>query len=557
MLSDIEIARNTPLLPIDEIARRAGIPVEPLEHYGRHIAKLPLSLIRPEQIGKSHLILVTAITPTKAGIGKTTVSVGLALGMNRIGAGRTIVALREPSLGPCFGMKGGAAGGGYAQVLPMERINLHFTGDFHAITSAHNMIAALLDNYLFQHRDDGFALKEVLWKRVLDVNDRALRNIIIGIGGRTGGVVRQTGFDITPASEIMAILCLATDLADLRRRIDNILLGFRTDGRPFRVSDMGIGGAITALLTDAIMPNLVQTTEHTPAIVHGGPFANIAHGCNSVIATRMALSHSDYTITEAGFGADLGAEKFFNIKCRLAGLNPSLTVLVATTQGLKMHGGVAPDALKEPNAEALTAGLANLDKHVSCLRSYGQTVVVALNRYASDTDDELALIERHCREALGVGFAVNNAFAEGGQGAEALASLVVDTIHSHPSAPLHYAYELTDSVEEKIRKIACQQYGAASVSYTPAARKKLSHIAELGYENLPVCMAKTQYSFSTDATRYGVPQGFDLKVRDIEINAGAGMLVVIAGDILRMPGLPKTPQALHIDVVNGYIDGLS
>lgn len=556
MLSDIEIARSIELRPIDEIAEKIGIPSNQLEHYGRHIAKLPIELIDEQKVKQNHLILVTAITPTKAGIGKTTVSVGLALGMNRIGK-KAVVALREPSLGPCFGMKGGAAGGGYAQVLPMDKINLHFTGDFHAITSAHNMISALLDNYIYQHQDDGFALKEVLWKRVLDVNDRTLRYIVTGLGAKTNGVVKESGFDITPASEIMAILCLSKDFDDLRRRIENILLGFTTDGRPFTVKDLGVAGAITVLLKDAIMPNLVQTTEHTPAIVHGGPFANIAHGCNSVLATRMAMTFGDYTITEAGFGADLGAEKFYDIKCRKAGLNPSLTVIVATTQGLKMHGGVALDGIKKPNREGLIKGLENLDKHVQCLQSYGQTVVVAFNRYATDVDEEIDLVRQHCEQELHIGFAVNNAFVEGGKGAEELARLVVETIEKKPSAPLHYAYELTDSVEEKITKLACGQYGAATVSFTPTAKKKLKHIAEMGYDRFPICIAKTQYSFSTDAKRYGVAKGFDLKVRDIEINAGAEMLVVIAGDIMRMPGLPKEPQALHIDIVNGEIEGLS
>ncbi len=556
MLSDIEIARSIKLRPIDEIAEKIGIPSNQLEHYGRHIAKLPIELIDEQKVKQNHLILVTAITPTKAGIGKTTVSVGLALGMNRIGK-KAVVALREPSLGPCFGMKGGAAGGGYAQVLPMDKINLHFTGDFHAITSAHNMISALLDNYIYQHQDDGFALKEVLWKRVLDVNDRTLRYIVTGLGAKTNGVVKESGFDITPASEIMAILCLSKDFDDLRRRIENILLGFTTDGRPFTVKDLGVAGAITVLLKDAIMPNLVQTTEHTPAIVHGGPFANIAHGCNSVLATRMAMTFGDYTITEAGFGADLGAEKFYDIKCRKAGLNPSLTVIVATTQGLKMHGGVALDGIKEPNREGLIKGLENLDKHVQCLQSYGQTVVVAFNRYATDVDEEIDLVRQHCEQELHIGFAVNNAFVEGGKGAEELARLVVETIEKKPSAPLHYAYELTDSVEEKITKLACGQYGAATVSFTPTAKKKLKHIAEMGYDRFPICIAKTQYSFSTDAKRYGVAKDFDLKVRDIEINAGAEMLVVIAGDIMRMPGLPKEPQALHIDIVNGEIEGLS
>lgn len=408
MKSDIEIARSTELMKIKQIAQNYGIPVDQVHHYGSYMAKVSETLIDEEKVKQSNLILVTAITPTKAGIGKTTVSIGLALGLNRIGK-KAFCALREPSLGPCFGMKGGAAGGGYAQVLPMEKINLHFTGDFHAITSAHNMIAALLDNYMYQNQDNGFAMKEVLWNRVLDVNDRGLRYIVTGLGGKTNGITRESSFDITPASEIMAILCLAKDEADLRRRIENILLGFTIDNKPFTVKDLGVAGAITVLLKDAIAPNLVQTTEHTPAIVHGGPFANIAHGCNSVLATKLAMTFGEYVVTEAGFGADLGAEKFYDIKCRKAGLQPKLTVIVATAQGLKMHGGVSLDKIKEPNREGLRKGFANLDKHIENLRSFGQTVVVAFNRYANDTDEEIALARRHCEE-LGVGFAVNNAF---------------------------------------------------------------------------------------------------------------------------------------------------
>ena len=464
--------------------------------------------------------------------------------------------MREPSLGPCFGMKGGAAGGGYAQVLPMEKINLHFTGDFHAITSAHNMIAALLDNYMYQNQDNGFAMKEVLWNRVLDVNDRGLRYIVTGLGGKTNGITRESSFDITPASEIMAILCLAKDEADLRRRIENILLGFTVDNKPFTVKDLGVAGAITVLLKDAIAPNLVQTTEHTPAIVHGGPFANIAHGCNSVLATKLAMTFGEYVITEAGFGADLGAEKFYDIKCRKAGLQPKLTVIVATAQGLKMHGGVSLDKIKEPNMEGLQKGFANLDKHIENLRSFGQTVVVAFNRYANDTEEEIALVRHHCEES-GVGFAVNNAFVEGGAGAVELAQLVVDTIEQHPSQPLHFAYEDTDSIEEKISKVACNLYGASEVTYSITARKKIKMAEALGYEKFPICIAKTQYSFSTDPKQYGVAKDFEFHVRDIVLNAGAEMLVVIAGEIMRMPGLSKEPQALHIDIVNGEIEGLS
>ncbi len=555
MKSDIEIARSIELTKIKQVARDYDIPVEEISNYGRYIAKVSETLIDEEKVKKSNLILVTAITPTKAGIGKTTVSIGLALGLNRIGK-KAICALREPSLGPCFGMKGGAAGGGYAQVLPMDKINLHFTGDFHAITSAHNMIAALLDNYMYQNRDNGFALKEVLWNRVLDVNDRGLRYIITGLGGKTNGITRESSFDITPASEIMAILCLAKDENDLRRRIENILLGFTVDNKPFRVKDLGVGGAITVLLKDALSPNLVQTTEHTPALVHGGPFANIAHGCNSVLATKLAMTFSDYVITEAGFGADLGAEKFYDIKCRKAGLNPKLTIIVATAQGLKMHGGVPVEAIKEPNMEGLKEGIKNLDKHLENLASFGQTVIVAFNRYANDTNEEIEFVRQHCAE-MGVGFAVNNAFVEGGAGAVDLANLVVDTIENNPSQPLTFAYDEDDSVEVKVSKVACELYGAKQVLFGPAARKKLKLIEELGYSKFPICIAKTQYSFSTDPKQYGVAHGFNFAVRDIVINAGAEMLVIIAGEIMRMPGLPKEPAALHIDIVNGEIEGLS
>jgi formate--tetrahydrofolate ligase len=555
MKSDIEIARSIELTKIKQVARDYDIPVEEIHNYGRYIAKVPETLIDEEKVKQSNLILVTAITPTKAGIGKTTVSIGLALGLAKIGK-KAICALREPSLGPCFGMKGGAAGGGYAQVLPMDKINLHFTGDFHAITSAHNMIAALLDNYMYQNQDNGFALKEVLWNRVLDVNDRGLRYIITGLGGKTNGITRESGFDITPASEIMAILCLAKDEDDLRRRIENILLGFTIDNKPFTVKDLGVAGAITVLLKDAIAPNLVQTTEHTAAFVHGGPFANIAHGCNSVMATKLAMTFGDYVITEAGFGADLGAEKFYDIKCRKSGLQPKLTVIVATAQGLKMHGGVSLDQIKEPNVEGLTKGLANLDKHIENLRSFGQTVVVAFNRYANDTEEEIDLVRQHC-VAQGIGFAVNNAFVEGGNGAVELANLVVDTIENQPSEPLRLAYNDDDTVEEKISKVACNLYGANMITYSAAAKKKLKRIQELGYGNFPICIAKTQYSFSTDPKLYGVVKDFEFHVRDIVLNAGAEMLVIIAGEIMRMPGLPKEPQALHIDIVNGEIEGLS
>lgn len=555
MKTDIEIARETPLQPIEEIAGRLGISKDEVLHYGRYMAKIPYGLIDEEKVRQHNLILVTAITPTKAGIGKTTVSIGLAMALNRLGK-RAVAALREPSLGPCFGLKGGAAGGGYAQVLPMENINLHFTGDFHAITSAHNMITALLDNYLYQNRNSCEGLKEIKWKRVLDVNDRSLRNIVSGLGGPVNGIPTETGFDITPASEVMAILCLAKDLEDLKRRIGKILLGFTHDDRPFTVDDLGVAGAITALLKDALLPNLVQTTENTPAFVHGGPFANIAHGCNSILATKLALTYGDYVVTEAGFGADLGAEKFFNIKCRKAGLSPKLTVLVATAQSLKLHGGVPENEIKSSHLTGLERGLANLDKHIENLRQFGQEVIVTFNRYACDTEEEIALVAAHCR-AMGVGFALNSVFAEGGAGGIELARLVADTVERKPSGPLRFTYEDTDPVLTKIQKVAQRLYGASSVVYTSLAERKLHQIERLGISHYPICIAKTQYSFSSDPKAYGVAQGFELKVRDILINNGAEMIVVIMGEIMRMPGLPKHPQACRIDVVNGLIEGLS
>ena len=555
MKSDIEIAREVSLRKIKEIATGLGIPREEVQNYGRYIAKIPIHLIDEEKIRQHNLILVTAITPTKAGIGKTTVSIGLALGLNKIGK-KAVVALREPSLGPCFGMKGGAAGGGYSQVLPMENINLHFTGDFHAVTSAHNMITALLDNYIYQTRNTCEGLKEIKWKRVLDVNDRSLRNIVSGLGGSANGVPTETGFDITPASEIMAILCLATDIEDLKRRIGNILLGYTNDDKPFTVNDLGVAGAITVLLKDALLPNLVQTTENTAAFVHGGPFANIAHGCNSVLATKMALTYGDYVITEAGFGADLGAEKFFDIKCRKAGLTPKLTVIVATAQSLKLHGGVPENKIKEQKIEGMKNGFENLDKHVENMKRFGQEVIVTFNRYASDTDEEIALVAEHCRE-IGVGFCMNNVFAAGGEGGAELAKLVVDTIEKKPSTPLKYIYEDDEPIRSKIKKVSEQIYGAASVVYTTLADKKIKQIESLGISHYPICIAKTQYSFSSDPKAYGVAKNFELKVRDIIINNGAEMIVVIMGEIMRMPGLPKDPQAKRIDIVDGVIEGLS
>jgi formate--tetrahydrofolate ligase len=555
MKSDIQIARETPLKKINEIASGINISDDNVWNYGKYMAKVPYQLIDKNKIDKSKLILVTAITPTKAGIGKTTVSIGLALGLQKIGK-RAIVALREPSLGPCFGMKGGAAGGGYAQVLPMENINLHFTGDFHAITAAHNMITALLDNYLYQNKGTDKGLKEILWKRVIDVNDRSLRKVVTGLGGAGFGIPTETGFDITPASEIMAIVCLSEDLSDLRRRIEKILLGYDYSGNPFTVKDLGVAGAIIVLLKDAINPNLVQTTENTPAFIHGGPFANIAHGCNSVLATKMALTHADYVVTEAGFGADLGAEKFFNIKCRKAGLNPQLTVIVATAQGLKMHGGVPLSDITLPNVAGLEKGLANLKKHLNNLKAFSQSVVVAFNKYDSDSDDEIRTIREFC-ESENVYFAVNSAYSVGGEGAIDLANVVVKALDEKPSGPILFTYDDEDTIPQKIEKVAKNVYGASGIIFSEKARKMLKHIEEMNISHYPVCIAKTQYSFSADSSAYGVVENFEFKINNIVINNGAEFIVGIAGEIMRMPGLPKSPQALRIDIVNGEVDGLS
>ena len=554
MKTDIEIARETKLKKIVQIADGLGIKEDDLVPYGKYIAKVPYTIIDEDKIKKHKLILVTAITPTKAGIGKTTVSVGLALGMQKIGK-NAVVALREPSLGPCFGMKGGAAGGGYAQVLPMEEINLHFTGDFHAITTAHNMISALVDNYNFRTRGTPQQLKKVIWNRVLDVNDRSLRKVITGLGDGNG-VVCETGFDITPASEIMAIFCLATGIEDLRRRIEKIIVGYDMNNAPVTVKDIGVAGSIVVLLKNALNPNLVQTTENTPAFIHGGPFANIAHGCNSIIATKTALTCGDYVITEAGFAADLGAEKFFDIKCRKAGLSPALTVIAATTGGLKMHGDVPEKEISKPNAEALKKGLANLDKHIENMKKFGQTVIVALNKYGYDTDEELAIVREHC-EKQGVGFAVNSAFGEGGKGAEALAKLVVEKIDKEPSKPLKFVYDENDSIKTKIEKICKEIYGAASVTYEGTAEKDIEKLQTTEAAKYPVCIAKTQYSFSSDPKLHGVPTGFEMHVREVVLNNGSEIVVPIMGDMMRMPGLPKEPQAIHIDFVNGHIEGLS
>lgn len=554
MKTELEIARECQLQPIEKIADKIDIPNEKLENYGKYIAKVSYQLIDKDRVNKSNLILVTAISPTKSGIGKTTVSIGLSMAMNRLGH-KSVLALREPSLGPCFGMKGGATGGGYAQVLPMDKINLHFTGDFHAITSAHNMIAALLDNYLYQHHDEGFALKEVLWRRVLDVNDRNLRTIATGLGPKTNGLLSESGFDITPASEIMAILCLATDEEDLRRRIDNILLGVTLDNKPFCVKDLGVGGAITVLLRDALNPNLVQTIEGTPAFIHGGPFANIAHGCNSVLATKMAMTFGDFVVTEAGFGADLGAEKFIDIKCRKAGIQPRLTIMVATIMGLKMHGGMQVGDPENGCCEHIRKGLENLDKHIANMQHMGQSVIVTLNRFGSDTDEEIAIVSEHCKKK-GIGFALNEAYMKGSEGCMDLARLAVDEIAANPSRDITYCYADTDTVQDKITAVAKQIYGAKKVVFKKQALKMIERISQWQLEHSPICIAKTQYSLSDDAKRYGVPKDFTLTISDLVINTGAEMIVVIAGDIMRMPGLPRHPQAERIDIQDGLLVGL-
>lgn len=554
MKTELEIARECQLQPIEKIADKIDIPNEELENYGKYIAKVSYHLIDKDRVNKSNLILVTAISPTKSGIGKTTVSIGLSMAMNRLGH-KSVLALREPSLGPCFGMKGGATGGGYAQVLPMDKINLHFTGDFHAITSAHNMIAALLDNYLYQHHDEGFALKEVLWRRVLDVNDRNLRTIATGLGPKTNGLLSESGFDITPASEIMAILCLATDEEDLRRRIDNILLGVTLDNKPFCVKDLGVGGAITVLLRDALNPNLVQTIEGTPAFIHGGPFANIAHGCNSVLATKMAMTFGDFVVTEAGFGADLGAEKFIDIKCRKAGIQPRLTIMVATIMGLKMHGGMQVGDPENGCCEHIRKGLENLDKHIANMQHMGQSVIVTLNRFGSDTDEEIAIVSEHCKEK-GIGFALNEAYMKGSEGCMDLARLAVDEIAANPSRDITYCYTDTDTVQDKITAVATQIYGAKKVVFKKQALKMIERISQWQLEHFPICIAKTQYSLSDDSKRYGVPKDFTLTISDLVINTGAEMIVVIAGDIMRMPGLPRHPQAERIDIQDGLLVGL-
>lgn len=555
MKSDIEISRETILKPIYQIADDLGINPDNIIPYGKTIAKVELNELNQSNIDKNNLILVTAISPTKAGVGKTVTTVSASLGLNKIGK-LCIAALREPSLGPVFGMKGGAAGGGYAQVLPMENINLHFTGDFHAITSANNTLAALLDNYQYNNLNSDKALKQITWKRVLDVNDRSLRHVNTGMGGRTNGVPQETGFDITPASEIMAALCLSENFDDLQERIERIILGYKIDNSPFTVRDLGVGGAITILLKDAIKPNLVQTTENTPAFIHGGPFANIAHGCNSVIATKMALSTAQYVVTESGFGSDLGAEKFLDIKCRMANLQPKATVLVVTTQALKMHGGLAIDDTKKPNMDGLIAGIPNMKRHVENLQGFGQSIVVSLNKFHFDAQEEIDYV-RNWSELNGCAFAVNEAFVKGGEGAIELAQKIVETVENNPSKPIIFTYDLTDSIETKIEKVATKIYRADKVEFSSKCKTVLARINKNNLNNLPVCIAKTQYSFTDNADVIGAPTGHTLHVQDLVINTGAGFIIAVCGDIMRMPGLPKVPAANGMSFKNGVIDGLS
>ncbi len=555
MKSDIQISRETNLLHITEIAKKLNIPLQNIHQFGNYKAKIDTCIIDEEKIKKSNLILVTAMSPTKAGNGKTVTTVSTALGLNKIGKNSCVV-LREPSLGPVFGMKGGAAGGGYAQVLPMEDINLHFTGDFHAITSANNTIAALLDNYQYQNINTPKALKQILWRRVLDVNDRSLRHINTGLGGRTNGIPQETGFDITPASEIMATLCLAKDMDDLEDRINQIVLGYTLDNNPFTIKDLGIGGSVLILLKDAIMPNLVQTTENTPAFIHGGPFANIAHGCNSLVSTKIALSVSDYVVTEAGFGSDLGAEKFLNIKCRVGEIQPKACVLVVTTQALKVHGGVLEKESKEPNLSGLKNGLPNLSRHIENLHAMGQKVVVALNHFYFDQAQEVEFLQQWCSHQ-NIPFSINKGFAEGGEGAVHLAKTLIEIIHSNPSSNIMHTYSIEDSIQEKIKKIATKIYRAKHVEFSGKAQNTLEKIKKHGWDKFPVCIAKTQYSFSDNPKIYGAPEEHTLHVQDLIINTGAGFIVAVAGDIMRMPGLPLEPAANKMTIKHGVIEGLS
>ncbi|MBQ3598284.1 MAG: formate--tetrahydrofolate ligase [Clostridia bacterium] len=554
MLTDIEIAQSVKLRHISEIAQKAGIPEEYLELYGRNKAKIDLSLLKNSSRENGKLILVTAMTPTPAGEGKTTTTIGLADGLARIGK-NVMVALREPSLGPVFGVKGGAAGGGWAQVVPMEDINLHFTGDFHAIGAANNLLAAMLDNHIYQGNSLNIDPRRITWHRCVDMNDRQLRFVTDGLGGRVNGVPREDSYDITVASEIMAVLCLAKDITDLKERISRIVVGYTYKDEPVTAGDLKAAGAMTALLKDALKPNLVQTLEGTPAIVHGGPFANIAHGCNSVIATKMAMKLGDYAVTEAGFGGDLGAEKFLDIKCRYAGLKPDAVVIVATVRALKMHGGKAKTELNTEDLEALGKGLPNLLRHVSNIKNvYGLPAVVAVNRFPTDTDAEIDLVIAKCKE-LGVNTVLSTVWAEGGKGGTALAEEVVRLCEEENN--FRFSYETDLTIEEKIEAVAKKVYGGDGISVLPAAKKQIDRLTELGYGNLPICIAKTQYSFSDDPTKLGAPEGFKITVKNVRISAGAGFIVVLTGDIMTMPGLPKVPAAERIDVdENGKISGL-
>ena len=556
MKKDVEIAQEAKMLPITEVAKVLDIPSDELEQYGKYKAKLSYSYIKENmnrEDGK--LVLVTAINPTPAGEGKTTTNVGLSMALSRLGK-KTVTTLREPSLGPCFGVKGGAAGGGYSQVVPMDDINLHFTGDFHAITSAHSLLAALLDNHIHQGNKLGIVTKRIVWKRVVDMNDRALRNIVIGLGGKGDGVTRENGFDITVASEIMAILCLASDLDDLKERLSKMVVAYNYDGEAVTAGDLEATGAMALLLKDAIKPNLVQTLDNTPAFIHGGPFANIAHGCNSVVATKTALKLGDYVITEAGFGADLGAEKFFDIKCRYAGLKPDCVVIVATVRALKMNGGVAKDNLAEENLDALRAGSSNLIRHIENVAKFGVPSVVAINRFPTDTDAELELLDKICEE-YGVKVVLSEVFAKGAEGGMDLAEEVV-RICEEGKADFKPLYDLDLSIEEKMEKIAKEIYRADGVDFTPAAKKQIKELTKLGYDKLPICVAKTQYSFSDDATLLGAPTGFTITVRELRVSAGAGFIVALTGSIMTVPGLPKVPAANGMDILSdGTIIGLS
>lgn len=556
MKTDVQIAQEAHMLPITEVAKALDIPGDELEQYGKYKAKLSYSYIK-ENMNRENgkLVLVTAINPTPAGEGKTTTNVGLSMALSKLGK-KTITTLREPSLGPCFGIKGGAAGGGYSQVVPMDDINLHFTGDFHAITSAHNLLAALLDNHIHQGNKLGIVTKKIVWKRVVDMNDRALRNIVIGLGGKADGVTREDGFDITVASEIMAILCLATDLEDLKERLSKMVVAYNYDGEAVTAGDLEATGAMALLLKDAIKPNLVQTLDNTPAFIHGGPFANIAHGCNSVVATQTALKLGDYVITEAGFGADLGAEKFFDIKCRYAGLKPDCVVIVATVRALKMNGGVSKDNLSEENQEALKDGSSNLIRHIENVAKFGVPSVVAINRFPTDTEAELELLDKICEE-YGVKVVLSEVFAKGSAGGMELAEEVI-RICEEGTADFKPLYDLDMTIEEKMEKIAKEIYRADGVDFTAAAQKQINELNKLGYDKFPICVAKTQYSFSDDAKLLGAPTGFRITVRELRVSAGAGFIVALTGSIMTMPGLPKVPAANGMDIKSdGTIIGLS